>query len=144
MTPPDWLEALMHAVCRACVSEVRGRMSGFSFRWAEPDGNPLGTWLLQIAPAVVEVAGGREDGAVGYDGVDADLLALPGCLDAVESFAYDPGLGGEEPHLTLDGRLGGRQVTVEVYFEPFEGDEAQTIFDANLGGWREKEPERDE
>ena len=46
-----------------------------------------------------------------------------------------------EPHtsrLTLIGKKGKREVVVEIYFAPFENDEATTVFDANFGGWREK------
>src|ERR1700739_4074318 len=105
MTPPEWLEKLVGAVCEACVSDVKGRMSGFSYRWAEPENNSWGTWLLEIAPSVIEIAGGKDDGATGFDFVDVDLLALPKCLEEVESFDYDPDYG-EDPHLTLAGKKG--------------------------------------
>jgi hypothetical protein len=42
------------------------------------------------------------------------------------------------PHLTLTGKKGKREVVVEIYFEPFDDDEAETIFDVNIGGWRDK------
>lgn len=58
------------------------------------------------------------------------------CLDE-KSFAYDPDYG-EEPHLTLVGKKGKREVVIEIYFEPFGDDEPQTIFDVNDGSWREK------
>jgi hypothetical protein len=41
-------------------------------------------------PAVLEISGGKEDGATGFDFVDVDLLALPECLDVVESFVMRP------------------------------------------------------
>ena len=137
MNMPRWLEDLLDSVCEACVSDVKGRMSGLSCRWAKPDDNQWGVWLLQIAPSVIEIVGGKDDGDSGFDFVDVDLLALPECLDEVESFSYDPDFGNEA-HLTLVGKTGKREVVVEIYFAPFENDEAQTIFDANLGGWREK------
>ena len=59
-------------------------------------------------------------------------------MDEVESFAYDPDYG-KEPHLTLVGKKGKREVVVEVYFEPFAEDEPNTIFDVNSGRWRDKE-----
>jgi hypothetical protein len=70
--------------------------------------------------------------------VDVDLLAMPKCLDEIESFAYDPNHGAE-PRLTIEGKKGKREVVVEIYFEPFDDDDnPQTIFDVNLGGWRER------
>src|SRR3954454_11841522 len=105
MKLPKWLGQLMGSVCEACVSDVKGRMRGFSHRGAEPKDNSWGMWLLQIAPAVIEIAGGKDDGSEGFDFVDVDLLALPRCLDEVESCAYDPDFG-KEPHLTLVGKKG--------------------------------------
>lgn len=137
MRLPKWLEGLLDSVCAACVSDVKGRMSGFSCRWAKPDENSWGTWLLEVAPSVLEIAGGKDDGATGFDFVDVDLLALPQCLDEVESFAYDPDYG-EEPHLTLSGKKGRREIVVQVYFMPFEDAEPATVFDVNRGTWREK------
>ncbi len=138
MKTPKWLEGLLDAVCNACVNDVKGRMSGFSFRWSKPEDNAWGAWLVMVAPSVIEFSGGRDDGATGFDFVDVDLLALPKCLDEVESFAYDPDYGNE-PHLLLVGKKGKREVVVEVHFEPFEDDDPQTIFDVNRGGWRDKQ-----
>ena len=59
------------------------------------------------------------------------------CLDEVESFAYDPDYG-DRPRLRLVGKKGKREVVVEVFFEPFEGDEPTTVFDVNAGGWRNR------
>jgi hypothetical protein len=137
MRLPRWLEQLIAVVFHACVNPVKGRMSGFSYRWSKPDDNHWEAWLLQIAPSVIEIAGGKDDGSTGFDFVDVDLLALPKCFDEIESFAYDPDYGNE-PHLTLVGKKGKREVVVEVYFEPFDDEEPATVFDANLGGWREK------
>jgi hypothetical protein len=72
--------------------------------------------------------------------VDADLLALPACLDDVESFTYDPDYG-ENPHLTLVGKKAAREVVVEVYLAPFDDDEPSTVFDANSVSWRDKPPD---
>jgi hypothetical protein len=72
--------------------------------------------------------------------VDVDLLALPACLDDVESFTYDPN-GGDNPHLALVGKKAGRAVVVEVYLVPFDDDESTTVFDVNSGSWRDKPPD---
>jgi hypothetical protein len=69
--------------------------------------------------------------------VDVDLLALPKCLDEVECFSYDPDYG-DEPRLALYGKKGTREVVVEIFFEPFCDDEAETVFDVNFGRWRDK------
>ena len=132
MNMPKWFDQLFASVCDACVSDVKGRMSGFACRWAKPEQNQWGIWLLQIAPSAIEISGGRDDGETVFDFVDVDLLALPRCLDEVETFANDPDYG-KESRLTLMGKKGKREVVVEIYFEPFEDDEAATVFDANFG-----------
>ena len=137
MNPPKCLQDLLFAVCAACVCDVKGRMSGLSFRWSKPEENQWGAWLLAVAPSVLEVAGGEDDGALGFDFMDVDLLALPSCLDTVESFRYDPDYG-KDAHLTLAGKKGKREVVIEIYFEPFEDDEPNTVFDVNVGTWRAK------
>ena len=142
MKSPKWLEKVIGCVCAACINDVKGRMSGLSYRWSKPEDNSWGTWLLMIAPEVVEISGGKDDGATGFDFVDVDLLTLPQCLDEVESFSYDPDYG-HEPHLTLAGKKGKREVVIEIYFEPFGDDEASTIFDVNVGGWRHKRADED-
>jgi hypothetical protein len=142
MNTPDWLEELLGSVCETCVDAVKGRTSGFSCRWAKPEDNQWGTWLLQIAPSVVEISGGKDDGETVFDLVDVDLLALPKCLDEVESFTYDTGYGNE-PHMTLEGKKEEREIVVEVYLTPFEDDEPGTVFDVNFGGWREKKDDAD-
>jgi hypothetical protein len=131
---------------RLGLRNLRGRREGaheyFSCRWARPANNQWGTWLLQIAPSVVEMSGGKDDGGTVFDFVDVDLLALPKCLDEVEAFTYDPD-NGNEPHLTLEGKKGKREIVVEVYITPFEDDEPSTVFDVNIGGWRDKQEDTD-
>ena len=90
----------------------------------------------------IEIAGGQDDGATGFDIVDVDLLALLTCLDEVESFSYDPD-DGRDPHLILTGTKHNREIVVEIYFAPFADDEANTLFDVNAGRWREKPADED-
>ena len=77
MQLPTWMEELLDGVCAACVNDVKGRMSGFSCRWAKPKDNSWGLWLLIIAPSVLEISGGKDDGATGFDFMDVDLLRCP-------------------------------------------------------------------
>jgi hypothetical protein len=142
MNMPKWLDELLADVCDACVNDAKGRMSGLSCRWAKPEDNTWGAWLLVVAPAVVELAGGKDDGKTVFDFVDVNLLALPGCLDEVESFDYNPAYG-DRPHIALIGRKGKREVVVEIYFEPFEDDEPQKVFDVRSGGWRDARPDKE-
>lgn len=60
MKTPKWVDELLGELCDACVSDVKGRMSGFSCRYARPSENAWGDWLLMIAPSVMEIAGGQD------------------------------------------------------------------------------------
>ena len=133
---PMWLEQLFDSISDSCVSDVKGRMSGYSYRWSQPDENLCGAWLLEIAPSVIEICGGKVDGTSGFGFAHVDLLALPNCLDKVE-FNCDP-LDGEEPHLTLIGQKTKREVVVKIFFKPFDDDCPSRVFDMNVGGWRER------
>ena len=61
-----------------------------------------------------DLYGGPEDATV-FDFVDVDLLALPQCLDEVETFAYDPDYGNDS-RLTLVGKKGKPEVVVEIHW----------------------------
>jgi hypothetical protein len=39
MSGPQWLEELLDSLCEACVNDVKGCLSGFSYRWSEPADN---------------------------------------------------------------------------------------------------------
>lgn len=78
MRCPKWLDEIIGSVCDACICDVKGRMSGFFYRLSKPEGNSWGAWLLMIAPSVVEISGGKNDGATGFDffGLSGFLLLL--------------------------------------------------------------------
>jgi hypothetical protein len=42
MKIPKWLEELASFVCDTCISDVKGRMSGFSSRWSRPQDKARG------------------------------------------------------------------------------------------------------
>ena len=80
MKLPHWLEDLLGTIFDGCVSDVKGRMSGFSYRWSKPDDNGWGTWLLQIAPSVLEIAGGKDDGAKPHRASTRQQHPAPPCV----------------------------------------------------------------
>jgi len=140
-----WSDKLVERVCLACVSDVKGRMSGFTYRLSPPDDNGWGVWLLEVAPELLElVERGPHDGDGIFDLVDIDLLELPRALTVVESFAYDPGSPDELPHIVLTGNYKKREVTVRVFFQPFDDTEAERVYDAVNNCWREKKGDDDD
>jgi len=83
---PKWLEDLMSSVCNACISDVKGRMSGFSYRWSKPEDNSWGTWLLMIAPSVIEVNPmSRSEIELGMAGFRALASNIPDPISACSS-----------------------------------------------------------
>lgn len=133
---PSVLQNVVDDACWASVSEVKGRMSGFSLRLVFDESWPA--WIIQLAPEPGELVGGEDDGAKIFDHVDIDLLALPRCVDDVESFSFDPGMPHleEGPHVQLVGTKQECHVVVQIYLYPFRDDSTGWVFDANQGQWR--------
>jgi hypothetical protein len=95
--------------------------------------------LQRFVQQLRDTGGGQQPDASS----EADLLlALPTCLDEVESFSYDADCG-LDLDLTLTGTKHHHEIVVEVHFAPFEDDEANNIFDANAGTWRDKTMDED-
>jgi len=139
MKRPKWSDRLVEKVCRACVSDVKGRMSGFSYKLSPPDHNGWGAWLLEVAPEALElVENGPHDGQGIFDPVDVDLLELPSVLTEVESLAYHPGSPHDEPHILLTGSYKKHEVVVRIFFRPFEDAEPERVFDAVNQCWRDR------
>lgn len=144
MKNPKWLKNLVRKVCRCCLCSIKGRMSGFSFKYSTPDDNAWGTWLIEIAPEALElVENGPHDGQGIFDPVDVDLLELPSVLTEVESLAYHPGSPHDEPHILLTGSYKKHEVVVRIFFRPFEDAEPDRVFDAVNKCWRDKKSSDD-
>lgn len=144
MKRPKWPDKLVEKVCEACVSCVKGRMSGFSYKLSPPDDNGWGVWLIEIAPELLElVERGPNDGDGIFDPVDVDLLELPSVLTDVESLAYNPGSPDEPPHILLTGRYKKREVVVRIFFQPFDDAEPERVFDAVNQCWRDRKSSDD-
>ena len=121
MSIPKWIGTQVDAICEACVCPVTGRVSGFDWRAYAPKDNEWGCWLVEIAPELMElVRQGPDDGTPIFDPVDIDLQALSEAFADLDSFVYDPGRNGEEPHLMVSGKVGKRDLVVEIFFQPFE------------------------
>jgi hypothetical protein len=142
MAIPKWIRTQVDAICEACVSPGVGRMSGFEWRAYAPKDNELGCWLVAIAPEQMErVHQGPHDGSEIFDPVDIDLQALPESFSELEFFEYNPGSSDEEPHITICGKVGERELVVLIFFQPFDDAtvqefQAQVLQLARLCGWR--------
>jgi hypothetical protein len=141
MAIPKWIRTQVDAICEACVCSEKGRMSGFDWRAVAPNDNEFGCWLVEIAPEQMElVRQGPDDGSVIFDPVDIDLQDLPESFSELESYNYDPGSPDEEPHITICGKVGERDLVVLIFFRPFDDATVHTVFEVNDQGgrWRPK------
>jgi hypothetical protein len=111
-------------------------MTGFSIYWSKPSDNGWGVWLVDVAPASIELVGGANDGQTVFDPVDVDLLTLPGALDSTAVCAYHPATPDESAHFVLEGVKGKREVVIRIWLEPFEDDEPTVVYDVCGKCWR--------
>lgn len=138
MSMPKWLKPLVESVGDSCVCEVRGRMTGFSIYWSKPSNNGWGVWLVDVAPAPIELVGGANDGETVFDPVDVDLLSLPRALDSIVVCAYHAATPNESAHFVLEGAKGKREVAVRIWLEPLVDDEPDMVYDICGRCWRAK------
>jgi hypothetical protein len=111
-------------------------MSGFSIRYARPSETAWGVWLVDVAPAPVELVGGSNDGEAVFDPVDVDLLSLPGALDSTAVCTYNSATPDESAHFVLEGNKRQREVVISIWLEPFEDDEPTMVYDVCGKCWR--------
>jgi hypothetical protein len=138
MSMPKWLKPLVESVCDSCICDVKGRMTGFSIYWSKPSDNGWGVWLVDVAPAPVELVGGANDGETVFDPVDVDLLRLHDALDSTTVCAYHTATPDESAHFILEGTKGKREVAVRIWLEPLVDDEPDVVYDVCERCWRAK------
>jgi len=124
---------------RTCVNDVKVARADFL-----TDGvgqkTFVGTWLLQIAPPVIEISGGKDDGDTVFDFVDVDLLP---CRSVLRKWSHSATtLTRRTSSFDAHGQKGKTRSRGRDLFEPFEEDEPQTLFDVNRGAGGRREPRR--
>ena len=134
---PSVVRRVADAAFNACIDDVKGRATGFAFRFLHDE--PEDTWIIQIAPEPGELVGGKDDGEQVFDPIDVDLLKLPACFDFVGAYDYDPGEPqfDQGPNVRLVGDKDGQRIAIQINLAPFRDAEANWIFDTNRGEWRE-------
>ena len=114
---PGWAAELADGLADCIEFKSLGHLEA---RYSAPDETAWGIDLIELAPAPLEIVeAGPLDGERVYDIVhNFDLLAAQTSFDEVISLSFGFENDGR-PCITLEGRLGGREIVVQVYFEPF-------------------------
>jgi hypothetical protein len=91
-------------------------------------------WIVQFYPALSQIVGGRDDGAVVHAGLDVDLISVQEAFEEVEDMRWSSGVGFDEtPYegafLEVRGTYDGNEVTLQVYDKPPGDKRVVTVID---------------
>ena len=122
---PDWVQSLFETIASTIEFKGIAYMEGL---YSEPDETAWGINLLEMAPSLIELSGtGSDDGEQVYSIIhNFDLLAAEDGFDEVEGLAFGIENNGC-PCITIEGKVGGREVVVLIYAEPFEDGEISEV-----------------
>lgn len=124
---PDWVADLAEAVAGAV--EFKGQ-AGMEWRACRPDDTAWGVDLLEMAPALMEIAqAGPHDGEQVHGIIHSlNLLAVQEAFDEVVDLSF--GLDNEgRPELTVEGRIGDREIVLLIHTYPFEDAEPGDVIE---------------
>jgi hypothetical protein len=124
---PDWVQALFEALASTIEFKGMAYMEGY---YSAPDETAWGVDLLEMAPALMEIAeAGPNDGEEVYGIIhNFDLLAAQELFDEVNGLIF--GLENDGlPCITIEGTTGGREIVVLIYVLPFEDAEVNAIIE---------------
>ena len=84
---------------------------------------------LLIAPDLVEMVGGPDDGAECFPSITVRLLELLELFDEVLGATWNT----QHRELNVDGKIGGKDVSVTIQREPFEDvEKARFVFEEGV------------
>lgn len=123
---PRWVTGLID---RVTPTVQLGGAEGLEVYYTRHDAL-WGVPVVEVAPPLVEVvSGGQFDGELLVPTVDSiDLLELAQAFDAVDSLTLSPDDGGALC-VTVEGRVGTREVVVLVYTRPVPDAEPEGTID---------------
>jgi len=126
---PDWVQSLFEFLASTIEFKAIACMQG---RYSEPDETAWGIHLLEMAPSLMQLSetGSEEEEKVYGLIHNLDLLAAEDGFDEVEALAF--GIDNNAcPCITIEGMVGGREVVVLIYSDPFEEDEPIEVIGNN-------------
>ena len=93
---------------------------------------------LRLAPSLVEMVGGADDGEPVYPFFFLHISPLIEVFDDLPEMAWDT-MSNE---LSLEGKIDGEDAWINLSREPFEDEEPRDVFDRK-GGIRKKNPPKE-
>ncbi len=128
---PDWVWSLYERI--ASGIEFKG-VAYIEGRYSAPDESFLGVHLLKMAPSLIDVSESASDDGGRCFGIihRLDLMTAHAALDEVMGMSFGIENDGW-PSITLEGKVGERDVVILIYAYPFEDAEARAIIDKSTG-----------
>lgn len=121
-----WVEKFLDKLGEAVELQSPGTIS-----WCF---NEEENWL-RVAPSLVEIVGGADDGESVYPLYSLQMSILIESFDELPEMLWDT-MNNE---LSVEGKIDGDEAWITFSKEPFDDDEPQDVIDPN-GGIRKKKP----
>jgi hypothetical protein len=125
---PRWVEQILDPLTNAISYSGLGDTE---VRYTPAHRSWTGDALIELAPArVLLLTDEHPDGEHGSASVQGiDVLVIQRALDEVRGVALDVRSSDDVPRISIEGRVGGRAVTIEARMEPFDDAEVKEIVD---------------
>ena len=119
-----WVQKALNQLDRALEWSSLGKIS---WRYAQEES------CLTLAPALLEVVGGADDGEAVYPFYSLEVSAFGEVFDEPPSTLWN----GMTNELSMEGRIGGDNAWIIFRREPFDDDQPQDVVEPD-GGVRER------
>jgi hypothetical protein len=120
----EWVEKVLDQLDQSLEWQSLGKLS---WRFDEEDNH------LRLAPALMEMSGGADDGQEVYPFYSLDVSSLIEVFDKPPSMSWSTMTN----EFSLEGPIGGNDSWITFCRDPFDDDEPQDMVDPD-GGIRQK------
>jgi hypothetical protein len=127
--PMRWVEKVLDQLDQSLEWQSPGALS---WRFHEDE-----NWL-RLAPSVVELVGGADDGESVYSFFSLNISHLIEIFDQLPEMLWNT----RSDEFSLEGKINGEDAWITLSREPFDDEEPQNVLDPK-GGIREKKPPKE-
>jgi hypothetical protein len=124
---PDWARSLFETIVSGIEFKGIAYMEG---RYSAPDETAWGLDLMEIAPSLMKVSERGPDDREQCYGIihNFDLMRAQEAFDEIIDMSF--GIDNDGRYcMTLEGKVGEREIVVLIYTEPFEDSEVRAIIE---------------